>query len=488
MSALGLVPWPTEVEPRGGELDLSAVLVVSADPLRWTPLAGELFTPLGVAVTGAGPDALAEGAPGVVVELRRDDAAPGGPEGYVLDVRDDGVTVTAAEAAGLLHGMRTLRQLVTARRTVPTVVVRDSPRYAWRGLTLDVARHWFGPAVLRRVVDLAGTYKLRVLHLHLTDDQGWRLEVPSHPELTQRSGHTQVGGAVPDGERGWLTVEEFRDLQDYAAARFVEIIPEIDVPGHTNAALHACGDLNPDGAPTPAYGGIEVGFSRLWAGNPATEPWVRDVLGDVAAMTAGRFVHIGGDEALTLAADEYARLVALAVDAVRAAGKTPLAWQEAAVAAPGVTLQYWDPRADAAPFPRAAAAGSRFVLSPASHAYLDLKYDAGHPIGQDWMGFVDVRDAYDWEPATAVPGLPADAVEGVAAALWTETVVTPDDVFSMLLPRLPALAEVAWTAPGGRDWASFRERVARHARVWDAEGWAWHPTRQVAWPGAAEDA
>ncbi|WP_425956147.1 family 20 glycosylhydrolase [Xylanimonas sp. McL0601] len=488
-AAFPLVPWPTAVEPRDGELAFPAAHVVSPEPLRWTLLAAELLTPLGVSVTGGGPEALAEGAPapdGVVVELRLEDSADrsAGGEAYVLDVRDDGITVTAPEPAGLLHGLRTLRQLVTPRATVPTVVVRDAPRYPWRGLTLDIARHWFGPAVLRRVVDLAGSYKLRVLHLHLTDDQGWRLEIPSRPGLTERSGRTQVGGEVPPGERGWLTVEEYRELQDYAAARFVEVVPEVDLPGHTNAATHAYGELRPDGLPTPLYGGIEVGFSQLWADNPATEPFVRDVLGDVAAMTAGRYVHVGGDEALTLEAGEYARLVGLALDAVRAAGKTPAAWQEAATAAvePGTVLQFWDPRADAAPLLRAAAAGARFIMSPASHAYCDMKYDADHPIGQDWMGLVELRDAYGWEPSTALPGLPPEAVEGVAAALWTETIVTTDHLFSMLLPRLPALAEVAWTPPSGRDWASFRARVAEHARTWDAEGWAYHPTRQVAWP------
>ncbi|GAB2456062.1 family 20 glycosylhydrolase [Xylanimonas ulmi] len=481
MSApLGLIPWPTAVEPRGGEVPLAAVRVVSPDPSRWPALAAELLGPLGVVVGTAPCDG---GVSAVAVELRLE-ASGAGDESYTLDVRDDGVTVTAPGEVGLLHGLRTLRQLVTPRLTAPTVVVRDAPRYRWRGLTLDVARHWFGPATLRRVVDLAGAYKLRLLHLHLTDDQGWRIAVPSHPELTERSGVTQVGGRVPPGERGWLTAAEFRELQEYAAVRFVEIVPEIDVPGHTNAATHACGALLPDGEPTPAYGGIDVGFSRLWADNPATAPWMRDVLGDVAAMTVGRYVHVGGDEALTLEAEEYARLVRIAVEAVRAAGKTPVAWQEAAAAevGPGAVLQYWDPRTDAAPFARAAAAGARFVVSPAPHAYLDLKYDAAHPIGQDWIGHVDLRDTYDWEPAQAVPGVAPEAVEGVAAALWTETIATDADLFSMLLPRLPALAEVAWTAPAGRDWDAFRERIAPHARVWDAEGWAYHPTRQVDWP------
>jgi hexosaminidase len=477
---LPLVPWPTSVERGTGELALHAVRVTCADPDRWTPLVAELLTPVGVRV--ATDD---DAAPLVELELRLVDGDH--DESYVLDVSTERVLVTAPRPVGLLHGVRTLRQLVTPERTVPAVVVRDAPRYPWRGLTLDIMRHWFGPAVLRRVVDLAGAYKLRVLHLHLTDDQGWRLEIPSRPQLTERSGRTQVGGQVPDGERGYLTVDEFRDLQAYAATRFIEVIPEIDLPGHTNAATHAYGELRPDGVPTPQYDGIEVGFSQLWADNPATEPFVRDVLTDVAAMTDGPHVHVGGDEALTLEAGEYARLVELALAAVRDAGKTPVAWQEAAAAdvEPGTVLQFWTPRGDLATLPRAAERGARIVMSPAPHCYCDMKYDADHPIGQDWAGLVELRDAYDWEPADAVPGLPPDAVAGVAAALWTETVETSDHVFSMLLPRLPAIAEVAWTAPAGRDWEAFRARVAGHARTWDAMGWAYHPSPQVDWPVSA---
>ena len=245
-SAFPLVPWPTSVAPGEGTLDVARVVVVSDEPLRWTPLATELLAPLGVEVTGAGPQVLAKpGAAlaGVVVELALESEgdAASDDESYTLEVGADGARITAPAEIGLLHGLRSLRQLVGPERTAPVVVVHDAPRYAWRGLSLDIARHWFGPEVLRRVVDLAGVYKLRVLHLHLTDDQGWRLEIPSRPALTEISGRTQSGGLVPEGERGYLTVDEFRELQEYAAARFIEIVPEIDLPGHTNAATHACG-------------------------------------------------------------------------------------------------------------------------------------------------------------------------------------------------------------------------------------------------------
>ncbi|PZR54407.1 beta-N-acetylhexosaminidase [Xylanimonas oleitrophica] len=504
------------VEPQGGEpLALQAVrLDVSAagdPPVGWSPLVAELLEPAGITVRSGGDQPASGGsqeAPGVLPLVLRltDDAGPGAaaghgagaPDGvraggaatsderYTLTVSPEGVVVAAPQPVGLLHGVRTLRQLVTADGSVPAVVVRDAPRYPWRGLSVDVVRHWFGPAVLRRVVDLAGAYKLRVLHLHLTDDQGWRIEIPSRPALTERGGRTQVGGELPAGERGYLTVDEFRELQEYAARRFVTVVPEIDLPGHTNAATHAYGELTPDGVPTDAYGGIEVGFSRLWADNPATEPFLRDVLGDVAAMTQGPWVHVGGDEAPQLDVAEYSAIMDLAQRVVREAGKTPVAWQEAARAGiePGTVLQFWDPKVETGvePFTRAAEAGARFVASPGSNAYLDMKYTPEHPLGLEWAGHVELRDAYDWEPAEAVPGVPADAVEGVSAAVWTETLTTQDELFSMLLPRLPAVAELAWTTPSGRDWESFRVRVATHAPGWRTQGWSFHPTPQVDWP------
>jgi hexosaminidase len=362
---------------------------------------------------------------------------------------------------------------------VPAVVVQDAPRYAWRGLSVDVVRHWFGPADLRAVVDLVAALKLRVLHLHLTDDQGWRLEVPSRPGLVERSSGTQVGG----GPGGHLTVEDYRELQEYASRRFVTVVPEVDLPGHVNAATHAYGELVPDGEPTDVYTGTAVGFSRLWYDNAATEPFLRDVLTDVARVTAGPYVHVGGDEVHTMEPGEYARFVDLACRIVREAGKTPVMWQEGARGPlePGTVLQFWDPRADAEPMIVAAAAGARFVMSPGPHAYLDMKYTPEHPLGAEWAGFVELRDAYSWEPGAVVPGLPAEAVDGVEAAIWTETLSTRDELFAMLLPRLAAVAEVAWSAAPAKDWEAFRTRVAAQAPAWRAARWAFHPSPQADW-------
>lgn len=486
---VSLIPQPLDVRPGDGHVPLTG-LTVRAHGLDEHAAAGLEDLVERLLDTTQAPRA---GSRLLPVDLRLDGSAgPDGstsPERYSLVVDAGGATLSAPTAAGLLHAAQTLRQLVehdpaagdgepTAR--LPFVVVHDAPRYPWRGLSLDVARHFYGPEALRAVVDVLSAYKLNVLHLHLTDDQGWRIESPSRPELAKLSSDGDCSG----GKGGHLSLADFRALQDYAADRFVRVVPEIDVPGHINAATHVYGELRPDGVPTDAYTGIEVGFSRLTFDLPATEPFLRDVLTDLARVTDGEHVHFGGDEVLTMEPDEYARFVELCERVIREAGKTPVAWQEAAKAPlrPGTVVQYWDThKADLTYLADAARAGARVLLSPANKVYLDMKYTADFPLGQEWAGLVELHDSYDWEPEAVVEGLPPSSIEGVEGAVWTERIVTTDDLFTMLLPRLSAVAEVAWTAPARKDWEDFRRRVAVEAGAWRRDGRAFHPTPQVDW-------
>ncbi len=401
-------------------------------------------------------------------------------EGYRLTADAAGVHLTSPTVDGLHRAAATLRQLLETRATstiIPDVQIDDIPRYAWRGLSVDVARHFLTAADLESVIELLAAYKLNVLHVHLTDDQGWRLDLPSRPELVARSSAGAVGG----DPGGAYSVADWARLVRHAAARGVTVVPEIDVPGHVNAALHAVPALNPDGVAPEVYQGTAVGFSSLRRDVPETVPFLADVFADLAAMTPGRYLHLGGDEAHHTPPDEYVRLVGAAVQAVRAAGREVVGWQEIA-AAPlpeGTVVQLWDTRADPAPVVAAARAGARVLLSPADRVYLDMAYRPGHPLGLDWAGCIELHDAYAWDPATTVPGLDPAAVIGVEAAIWTETLRTRDDVMAMLLPRLAAVAEVAWSSSG--DWESFRERVAPHAASWDRAGLAWYPSPQVSW-------
>ncbi|MBE7699724.1 family 20 glycosylhydrolase [Oerskovia sp. Sa1BUA8] len=485
---VAIIPQPLHIESPagGGALPLEGtVLVAGPSPAeqRVAAYAADVLTRAAGTPVAVAP-ALPDDAPAIVLRLA-EDAGPAGatsPERHSIEVSEAGAVLTAVEPVGLFDAVQSLRRLVTEGERgaeVSAVVVHDAPRYAWRGLSFDVARNFFPLAQLELVVDVLASYKLNVLHLHLTDDQGWRIETPSRPELAKLSSDTSTSGKAG----GHLSLADFRRLQDYAADRFVTVVPEIDLPGHTNAATAVYGELRADGVPTAKYEGIEVGFSQLTYDLPATEPFLRDVLTDVAAITDGDYIHVGGDEALTLGAEEYAKFIGLLEEIVLETGKKVVAWQEAAQAEtrPETLVQYWDNRVDSAPFLAAAERGSRFIMSPGNRAYLDMKYTAEYPLGQDWAGLIELRTAYDWDPATVIEGLPADQVVGVEAAIWTETLSTQDEVLAMLLPRLSAVAEVAWTAPERKDWEDYRRRVVTEAATWRRDGLAFHETPQVDW-------
>lgn len=400
-------------------------------------------------------------------------------ESYTLEVTAQGVTVRAAGPRGAAAASATVLQVMgLTNGTIPALRIEDAPRYAWRGVMIDVARHFFDVATLRRVVDLAQLYRLNRLHLHLTDDQGWRLPVAGRPELTEVSGpHDADGGAG-----GSYSQDEIAGLIAYAAQRGIALVPEVDLPGHTNAALHATPALNPDGVAPPAYAGTDVGFSTLRLELAETPVFLDDVVAALATAAGDSpFLHVGGDEVRELDPREYDAFVQHVERVVVDAGRRAVVWQEAAraLADPTSVVQLWDLNQPVEPVVAAAERGHEIVLSPAPHAYLDMQYEPDHPLGLHWAGYVDVRDAYDWDPATLVPGLPADRVLGVEAAIWTETIRTPDELFSMLLPRLAATAEVAWSQPDVRDWEAFVEDLAAHETLWRAHGFAFERREQV---------
>jgi hexosaminidase len=409
--------------------------------------------------------------------------APGeplGPEGYRLEVRDGEARIEAEGDAGRFYAHETLRRL-SAGGAPPDVTIADRPRFPYRGVMLDVSRHFFGVADVRRLIDHAAAYKLNVLHLHLSDDQGWRLAIDAWPRLAEEGGRGAVGG----DPGGYYTQDDYRAIVDYAAERFVTVVPEIDTPGHTHAALCAYPELAGGKASEP-YTGIEVGFSSLDAHDELTYRFLDDVFGEVAALTPGPYLHVGGDEAHSTSKKDYLAFMARVQPLVAKHGKRLVGWEEIASAslAPGTLVQYWNTMGERGhDLARAAAAqGAQLIMSPGDRVYLDMKYDPSTPLGQAWAGHVDVRDTYDWDPATLVDGVPEDAIAGVEAPVWTETLRTLADVETMLFPRLCAAAEVAWTPPAQRDWEDFRARVAAEGPRWDAAGIAYTRSPQIAWP------
>ncbi|HEU0302908.1 MAG TPA: family 20 glycosylhydrolase, partial [Longimicrobium sp.] len=257
------------------------------------------------------------------------------------------------------------------------------------------------------------------------------------------------------------------------------VVPEVDLPGHTNAALASYAELNCDGVAPDRYTGIEVGFSSLCVDNEVTYRFLDDVFGELAALTPGPYLHIGGDEVEALGRKDYVRFIERVQEIVDRHGKRMIGWEEVAKAALRSTtlVQQWKSDSAAA----AVRHGARLILSPGPKVYLDMKYTPGTELGLYWAGFVEVRDAYDWEPATLLPGVAETDVIGVEAPLWTETVKNLTAAYYLAFPRLPAVAELGWSPAAARDWESFRLRLAAHAPRWHLLGINYHRSPQVPW-------
>ena len=495
-AALPLVPEPSGVDAGSGHgypVGAGTVLRAEGGPAAQA-VAGQLAALLRTS-TGLPLPVLGGGGSGVLLRLDSSAASSAltGPEGYSLSSGPGGVTVTASTGAGLFHGAQTLRQLLPARGTgtVPAVRITDRPRYAVRSAQLDVARHFFPVPVVEQLIDLLAEYKLNYLHLHLTDDQGWRIAVPGLPALTGVGAATEIGG----GPGGYYTDADYRAIVAYAAARYVTVVPEVDMPAHSNAALTAYPALGCGGArsavPRP-YTGIGSAPAGLCTTKPAVYTFVDQVVGALAAMTPGPYIDIGGDEAYNLSQSAYASFVSRASAIVRAHGKQPEAWDDAASADGGpALLGVWHPAKQPAPgvdarVAAAARAGAKLLMEPAEHAYLDQKYDPSTQLGVHWAGYVGVPQSYDWDPATFMPGVQPGSVAGVEAVLWTETMSTPQQLQTMLLPRLPALAEVGWTPQADRVWSSFRLRLAAQAPRWDVQQLAWTRVPDIPWPAQGQ--
>ncbi|MFJ5599198.1 beta-N-acetylhexosaminidase [Micromonospora parva] len=487
-----VVPAPQQVQPDPtGDwvLPAEAVIVATADPaaLAVAEQLAHLLRPATgypLPVTDA---TTPEPAGGIALVL--DDTVDLGAEGYRLDITTDGVRVTASTAAGLFYGVQTLRQLlpaaiesrdpVTERWALPGGTITDAPRFPYRGAMLDVARHFFAVEDVLRVVDHLARYKLNHLHLHLTDDQGWRIAVDSWPKLTTLGGTTEVGG----GPGGHYTKADYTRIVTYAADRHITVVPEIDLPGHTNAALVAYPELAPDKIAPPPYTGTEVGFSYVDPADERTYDFVADVLGELAALTPGPWLHVGGDEAFKVKGEVYTGFVERVQRIVAGLGKTVVGWHQLAPAAhlDGRVLQWWGTNGEDPTTAEAVRRGAQLIISPGNHAYLDMKYAPDTPIGHDWAGLIDVRKAYDWDPGTHVADVPTEAVLGVEAPLWTESVTSLADIELLLLPRLPAIAELGWSPRATHDWNGFRDRLAGHGPRWETAGITFHRAPEIPW-------
>lgn len=491
IESLPLIPLPASLTPLPGqhfELTATSRIVVDGDAdvlavaqrfAAWLRTATGFELPVGP-TSGDGD-----------VVLIDDDGGDLGIEGYELRVRPGGVRISAGTAQGVFRGVTTLRQLLpadveatTVRRrawTVPAVDVRDQPRFAHRGTMLDVARHFFPVDEVLRYLEVIALFKVNVLHLHLTDDQGWRLHVPRWSRLTEVGGPSDIDG----GAGGWYSPEDLARIVAHAAQRFIEIVPEIDGPGHATAALRAYPHLGGVGTPPPPFHQGGISEASLRASADATYDFLGDVV-DVLAAHPGRFVHLGGDEAIGTPHDDFLTFVPRAAQLVVERGRRPMVWHEAAQAAlpPGTVVQYWGTtgQTEAVELAHAAVAqGAELVLSPGDRTYLDMKYDEDTRHGLSWAGYVPVSAAYDWDPATLIPGVDESSILGVESALWTETTADSAALDHMAFPRLVSIAEIGWSPAGARQWEDHRRRLAAYGRRWDALGVGYYRSPEVDW-------
>jgi hexosaminidase len=415
-----------------------------------------------------------------------------GTEGYHLDVTASDVVITAAQPEGLFNGVQTLRQLLPAsadasRRapgpwTVPGGHIADRPRFTYRGAMLDVSRHFFPVSVVDRYIDEISSYKINYLHLHLSDDQGWRIAINGWPNLTAHGGSTEVGG----GAGGYYTQAQYKQIVAYARAHFVTIVPEIDGPGHTNAALSSYAQLNCDGVAPPLYTGTDVGFSTLCVDKDVTYTFEKDVLAQLAALTPGPYLHVGGDEAQSTTATDYSTFENKVLPIVSADHKIAIGWHDIAQVNPpkSVVPQFWGTDTTDAPTAAAAARGNKIIMSPANHAYLDMKYTEATQLGQDWAALIEVSDAYGWDPGNYLTGVGESSVLGVEAPIWSETLVTMANIEYLAFPRLPAIAELGWSPESTHDWTSFQQRLGAQGPRWTVEGMNFYASPQIPWaPG-----
>jgi len=509
----GLVPVPMEVtETNGGPFHMGATLEIGypagqpgcQDVARF--LADCLLKSGGVKCS------VKEGVAKAGVTLVPGDAAMGG-EGYALAVSDKAVVIRAAAPAGYFYGVQTLRQLLPPAATfgatratqadfqIPAVEIKDRPAYRWRGLLLDSCRHFFGRDEIEKILDLMASQKLNTFHWHLTDDQGWRIEIKQHPKLTEvgawrpgigfgmdpkESTHYRADGKYG----GFYSQDEIKGIIAYAAKRHITIVPEIELPGHAMAALVAYPQLacNPEAMAKKAMPeGGTISRDVYCPGKDETFKFLEEVLGEVAALFPSKYIHIGGDECpkdnwKQCAAcqkrikdnglkneEELQSYVTKRIETfLNSKGKNLIGWDEILEGglAPRAAVMSWRGTAGGI---KAASEGHDVVMTPTSNCYIDYaQAKQGEPRAMG--GFLPLMTVYSLDPAAGIPEDKRQYLLGGQVNLWTEFIASDSHAEYMIAPRVSALAEVVWSPKGRQDWTSFQARMQDQYARYKAAG------------------
>ena len=432
-------------------------------------------------------------------------------EGYVLTVSQKGITIAGGSASGVFYGIQTLRKSLAGTSCLtlpadhsfhfPPVVISDAPRFSYRGMHLDCSRHFFPVSFVKKYIDLLAMHNMNRFHWHLTDDQGWRIEIKRFPRLTtvgsQRSGtvmgtNSDLDDYTPHG--GYYTQEEARDIVRYAAERHITVIPEIDMPGHMLAALACYPDLGCTGGPYEVghYWGVYTDV--LCVGNPRVYDFVQGVLTEIMDIFPSEVIHIGGDETPTVKWEQCPKCQAMDLqgttlqgfftkrvfDFLTARHRRALGWDELLDndAPRDAMIMSWR---GMAPGARAAAMGHDVIMTPTTHVYFDyLQGDDPQFEPTRCGGFIPVEKVYSLEPAPDSLSVEARRhILGTQANLWSEYLTNEGLVEYQALPRMSALAEVQWTLPERKDYEQFKQRLTRFTAL--LERYRYHYAKHL-WP------
>ncbi len=508
-AALAVIPQPVSVSPGQGHFTITRRTVI------WTGRAsvaiGEQLARYLQPATGWTLRVQTGGTPpaGAIV-LRRDPTLKNvGSEGYALEVRTGRIVARAREGAGLFYAVQTLRQLLPPEIfreapvngvdwTVPAVTIEDWPRFPWRGAHLDVGRHFMPKAFIKKYIDLLALHKLNTFHWHLTEDQGWRIEIAQYPKLTGVGAwrkETIVGHQSRDRSQwkfdgtphgGFYTQEDAREIVAYGKARFVNVMPEIEMPGHAVAAIASYPEIGVTGEPLEVATRWGV-FSDILNAEPATVQFMQNVLSEVLEIFPSRYIHIGGDEAdkakwkVNPRIQERIKELGIADEHelqswfirqmdgfLTARGRRLVGWDEileGGLAENAVVMSWRGTKGGIA----AARAGHDVIMAPESHTYLNY-YQADQtrePLGYPGLLPLDKVYAFEPIPAELEPEFTRHVL-GAQAQIWTEYALGPKNVEYQAFPRLTALAEVVWTPPARKDFEGYLARLATHERRLEA--------------------
>ena len=504
----GIIPLPQEVSMiNGGSFVLTpSTSIVYPEGNDLLKQAGEFLAAYIKEATGYAPKVVtAKGSKPIHLSI---DKSISNPEGYRLTVTPEGIELAGASEAGVFYGIQTLRKSIPAvaegmNIELPSVTINDYPRFAYRGMHLDVSRHFFTVDSIKKYIDILALHNMNTFHWHLTDDQGWRIEIKKYPELTKigsQRKQTVIGHNTGeyDGKPygGFYTQDEIRDVIAYAQQRFITIIPEIDLPGHQQAALATYPELGCTGGPYDVWQQWGISDDVICAGNPKSMQFLEDVLSEVIDLFPSEYIHVGGDECPKVrwktcpkcqarikaegikgdkkhSAEEYLQssIISQMEKFVESKGRPIIGWDEILEGglAPNATVMSWRGVDGGI---EAAKQHHNVIMTPNTYLYFDY-YQSTDTENEPMAigGYLPLERVYSLEPTAGIPDEYKKYVIGVQANLWTEYIPTFSQVEYMVMPRMAALAEVQWTDPSKKEYQSFLPRLVRMTKLYDRLGY-----------------